>query len=347
MSHARYMLPGGHHATTRRCAEGRPLLKPCQLVNQIILYAIGYQQQRLPGIQLYAASYNVNHKHDGLQDDQEESRIPEFYQNLHAMIAKAVNAHYGRGGAVWEPGTYDNVELPPDDPGTCTEQLLYIWTQLVKDGIVDRPEDWPGVQFLPEDLGSEIVVDKPETAYFGCRPENHEPTDPNARKRWRKKQRKDKLGRSIGDVQRAPKPPRERSKLPEQVTIKIGVPPGFEGWPIEDVRAHFRELLDRRIEEILEARKHRRRRAVGVARIMKLDPNKSLGDTFPTFARNPRVAGRRNLASFLRRLGELVEWRRRYREAWQAWKRGRRDVRFPYGTYLMPRRHGALVATPP
>ena len=345
MSNPRYLQPGSQHATTRRCVDGKPLFIPHSLVVQIILYAIGYQQQRFPGIHLYAASYNTNHKHDGLRDDQTQSRLPEFYQHLHSMIAKALNAHWGRGGSFWEPGSYDNVELPPDDPDTFTEQLLYIWTQPVKDGLVDCLEDWPGVQFLPEDLGTEIVVDKPATAYFGCRPEEHEPTDPKARKRWRrKKQRRDKLGRTVGDVEPAPKKVRERSKLPDQVTIKISVPPGYEDWPPKEVRAHFRRLLDERIDAILEART---RKPIGIDRIMKLDPHKPLGDSFPTFARNPRVAGRRRLKDYVRRLAELVEWRKRHREAWNSWKQGNRDVRFPRGTYLMAIRHGALVAAPP
>ena len=52
--------------------------------------------------------------------------------------------------------------------------------------MVDRPEKWPGAKFLPQDLGSEITIAKPEGAFFGGRGrEHHPPTDAFALEDWK------------------------------------------------------------------------------------------------------------------------------------------------------------------
>ena len=66
------------------------------------------------------------------------------------------------------------------------------------------------------------------------------------------------------------------------------------------------------------------------------------GDTFPTFARNPRIAcsgvgPRRDV------LRGLQAWRREVREKREAWVDGNRSVVFPAGVYGLWQFHGALV----
>jgi hypothetical protein len=127
------------------------------------------------------------------------------------------------------------------------------------------------------------------------------------------------------------------------VTIKIDPPPGYGHMTLEEVRAHFRKLLDEAV-----ARIHAERRAqglpapLGAQRVLEQDPLESSGDTFPTFGRNPRIAC---LDPVRRRalLRQLQEWRVRHRIALGAWRQGQRDVRFPAGTYGMRRHHGACV----
>ena len=56
-------------------------------------------------------------------------------------------------------------------------------------------------------------------------------------------------------------------------------------------RAHFRRLLD---EGLAKAREERRlaglQAPIGLERILLEDPQRSIGDCFPAFARNPRIA---------------------------------------------------------
>jgi hypothetical protein len=364
----RRLVPEQTHVVSRRTRGRCAFLRPDRKgrVNAIVLYALGVAQRRTPGVKLHAFVTEVTHHHSGLTDSKGVSQLPVFFRELHSLTARALNAHYGRGENLWsQPGSYDNVEV--HGLRTLEEQLLYVWTQPVKDGLVARPEDWTGVLFLPEDLGRTFVVRKPEGAFFGGRrPEGHEPTYEPARReharaqraerekrrreeaardraRGRRTRRRRQLSAERGrrrNKERAPRPPRDRDTLPELVTVTISVPPGYEHLSLDEVRAHFRQLLDARIEAIhAQRRAEGRTRFMGIEAVLAQDPRASVGDTFPTFARNPRVACRDGRRVAI--LEGLVQWRLSYRAALERWQQGEREVVFPDGAYWLPHFHGA------
>jgi hypothetical protein len=127
------------------------------------------------------------------------------------------------------------------------------------------------------------------------------------------------------------------------VTIEITRPPGYDHMSLEELRAYFRRRLDARVEEIVaERRAQGLTHFLGPDAVRAQDPRESAGDTFPTFARNPRVACRdetRRIAL----LAALVSWRVTYRVARVAWRSGQRHVPFPHGAFALPRLHGAPV----
>ena len=67
----------------------------------------------------------------------------------------------------WDGGSYDNVEIHGYDASIA--QWVYVAGQAVAAGLVERPEDWPGVTWLPEDVGTTRKVHRPKNAYFGTR----------------------------------------------------------------------------------------------------------------------------------------------------------------------------------
>ena len=353
----RRLVADQSHAVTRRVKDRALLLRPDPQVNQIVLYAVGVALDR-HAVDLHALMVESNHVHSNVGDGGSPSALPAFYRDFHALTARALNAHYGRGENFWKTGSYDNVEVHSQQ--TLEEQLLYTWTNPVKDGLVERPEDWPGVKFLPEDLGRTITVERPEGAFFGGRrPDDWEPTFPPAREEWRREQKRARQAehrqRRLAGTRPGARPPkarapsaerekrRDRRSLPERVTVTIAVPPGYEHLSIEEVRAHFRKLLDARVALI-----HEQRRAAGFTRFMGAeavlaqDPRQRAGETFPSFARNPRIA----CLSREARIGLLTglrEWRMSYRLAFEAWTKGDRTVVFPPGSYALPRWHAARV----
>jgi hypothetical protein len=266
------------------------------------------------------------------------SALPDFFRDHHALTARAMNARLGRGGPFWTTGGPDNVELHGREL-TIEQQLLYAWTNPVKDGLCERPEDWPGLLFLPEDWGKTFTFRKPEDGFFGGRrPARLAPTDPDALADWQAalraeaedaerldrerdrarrareaaqdRKRVRRGGRGVTDKQRrqlakaraarkakkekAPRPARaSRSSLPEFVQVTPVPPPGYEHLTLDEVKAHFRRLLD---AELARIHAERRRRGlttfIGVERLVREDPREPAGDSFPTFARNPRIACR-------------------------------------------------------
>lgn len=371
MTVSRRLVPGQTHFVTRRARARCAFLLPTPEVKAIVLYALGRAQQLAPGVLLHALTLEVTHAHDALTDSKGNSLLPVFLRELHALTARALNAHYGRGENLWRSESYDNAEVHtlPD----LEEQLLYVWCQPVQDGLVERPKDWPGTLFLPEDFGRSFVVPKPSAAFFGGRkPQDWEPTYPPARRahraerrrraqrdREREKARDRRRGRGgkrrrqldrerkRRRKQRAPRPRRNRDTLPATVTVTISPPPGYEHMSLEEVRAHFRRLLDARVARIhAERREEGLTEFMGLDRAMAQDPMASVGDTFPSFSRNPRIACRdRGMRIAL--LEALQEWRASYRKALTLWRDLDRTARFPWGAYWFPTFHGAETTAPP
>jgi len=67
-----------------------------------------------------------------------------------------------------------------------------------------------------------------------------------------------------------------------------------------------------------------------------------LGDRTPSFA--TKGTGK---AVFFAAVGELRAFRAAYREAFEAWRQGVREVVFPFGTWLMRVVHGARCLPSP
>ena len=360
MTIARRLVPGRTHSATRRSARRCFFLRPSDQVNEIVRYALGVAVAR-HGVDLHAFFAESTHTHTNATDDPDASRLSDFFRDFHSMIARALNAHYGRGENLWSTGSYDNVEIR--DLPTLEEQLLYTWTQSVKDGLTETPEAWPGVRFMPEDFGRQFTVHRPEAAFFGGRrPDDWEPTYEPARLAHRRA-RNEARRCERAEAKRAPgpkrptrpgaRPPKERApqparrdrrKLPASVTFTITPPPGYDHMTIEEVRAHFRKLLDERVRQIQAERQAQGlTHVLGVAAVLAQDPRESAGDTWPTFGRNPRIACR-DESRRIALLADLLAWRLSYRVARLVWRGGEREVVFPLGSYGLPRLHGARVA---
>ena len=160
------------HATTRRVRGRRFFLKPTPFVRDLTRYCVALCAERYrAGIRVYAYTAQANHTHcnvvDLHQGGKGRSRLPEFKRDLHRNLACGLNAHYREAESVWGPGSYSNTEI--HTPTSIERQLIYLWTQPVKDGLCERPEEWPGFTLFPEDFGKIIVARKPRGAYFGTR----------------------------------------------------------------------------------------------------------------------------------------------------------------------------------
>ena len=157
------------HTTCRRTAGGCCFLTPVERTNAAVRYALLLAASRhAEAVELTAFCCLSTHYHLSCFDKLggAESQLPRFHGDLNVLLARSLNAQLGRGGYFWDQGSYDNVEVHGGEQAEI-DQLVYVWAQPVDAGLVEFPEQWPGVIFLPEDIGKPLTASRPSQAFFG------------------------------------------------------------------------------------------------------------------------------------------------------------------------------------
>jgi len=157
MSIPREVLPGRSYMITRRCTQRQFLLRPDPVVNNTILYCLAEAAQRLE-IDIILPSVLSNHHHLIVYD--RHGHIVEFVEHFHRFVAKSVNVLRGRWENLWSVEPVSRVHLV--DTEDLIDKLVYAATNPVKDGLVERVDDWPGINGLAALLdGREITIERP------------------------------------------------------------------------------------------------------------------------------------------------------------------------------------------
>src|SRR5262249_11690503 len=103
-----------------------------------------------------------NHHHVIARDN--AGNMPEFLCHLHAMLAKAINAHRGRWENFFATEQVNVVHLVEAEDRF--EKLIYLLTNPVSDHLVDRVGDWPCAStFSQNRSGSAKTIARPR-GYF-------------------------------------------------------------------------------------------------------------------------------------------------------------------------------------
>jgi putative transposase len=150
----RAVIPGRAYLITRRCAERRFFLRPDPAMTEAFVYCLAVAARRT-GVQVMFSAVMSNHHHTGVIDPQ--GRLPEFLEYLHKFTAKCGNALRGRWEAFWSSEQTSCVQLVGSED--VLDKMIYAITNPVKDGLVDRVHNWPGLDCL----GS-IQCDRPLVA---------------------------------------------------------------------------------------------------------------------------------------------------------------------------------------
>jgi len=299
MTAPRQVFAGEYYFVTRRCTQRQFLLVPSEHVNQVYLYCLGEAAERF-NISLCGWLPMSNHHHLLVRDN--DGRLPEFLAHLHKMIAKALNAHWGRRENFWssEQVCVVRCALPED----VLAKLLYTLANPVAAHLVERAEDWPGASSLRQNLTGEAVVVK-RPAFF-----------------------------------------RSDGPMPEQVTLRVERPKGFEDLSAQEWADLLRKEMKLQEDDARRERAEKQmpvvgRRAVLAAQCTDRATTEDASDDGlrPVLAcRNPEL--RRHL------LAALLAFRRAYRDARLAWEAGDTTVMFPPGTYRMLFHGAAREALP-
>ena len=93
-----------------------------------------------------------------------EGRIPDFARELHRLTAKVMNARQGQWENLWSAEPCHLLELGDEDD--VLNKIAYLAANPVEAGLVESPEDWPGLLRLPSADGVvQEAVARP-TTYF-------------------------------------------------------------------------------------------------------------------------------------------------------------------------------------
>jgi len=158
MTAPRQILAGSSYLVTRRCAQRQFLLKPSLAVNAIFKYVLAVAAARY-GVLVHAYCVLSNHFHLVVTDPR--AQLPLFEQFLDSLVARALNALYGRSENLWATSSYSAVKV--ETPEDLLDKTVYTLVNPVAAGLVPRGRDWPGLWSAPERMGGEAeVVERPD-----------------------------------------------------------------------------------------------------------------------------------------------------------------------------------------
>ena len=143
MTAPRPVFPGQFLVIQRRCTQRQFLLRPDDDTNNAFVYLLAEAAQRF-NIQIILPQMMSNHHHTVAYDP--DGRHVEFREHFHKLLAKSQNALRGRWENLWsteEPCIVEVIAL-----ADLLDQLVYVATNPVEDGLVDKVHHWPGPNFV-------------------------------------------------------------------------------------------------------------------------------------------------------------------------------------------------------
>lgn len=143
MTAPRPVFPGQFLIIQRRCTQRQFLLRPDDETNNAFTYLLAEASRRF-GIDIILPQMMSNHHHTAAYD--RHGNHVEFREHFHKLMAKSQNALRGRWENLWS--TEEPCIVEPVAAEDLLNQLVYIATNPVKDGLVEKVHHWPGPKFV-------------------------------------------------------------------------------------------------------------------------------------------------------------------------------------------------------
>jgi len=143
MTAPRPVFPGQFLIIQRRCTQRQFLLRPDDETNNAFTYLLAEASQRF-GIDIILPQMMSNHHHTAAYD--RHGHHVEFREHFHKLMAKSQNALRGRWENMWS--TEEPCIIEPIAAEDLLKQLVYIATNPVQDGLVEKVHHWPGPKFV-------------------------------------------------------------------------------------------------------------------------------------------------------------------------------------------------------
>ncbi|HTG32267.1 MAG TPA: hypothetical protein VLB76_05000 [Thermoanaerobaculia bacterium] len=138
----RFVPEGGSLVeVTCRTVQGRRLLRPSPRLNEIIVGVLG-RAQRLYSVRICAYVFVSSHYHL-LLDVDDARQLANFMRYLNSNLAREVGRLVRWSDGVWSR-RYQSI-LVSGEEGAQIARLKYVLSHGVKEELVKRPRDWPGL----------------------------------------------------------------------------------------------------------------------------------------------------------------------------------------------------------
>jgi len=280
---------------TRRCTQRQFLLRPDWATNNAFTYCLAVAAKRTGILVLFTAAES-NHHHTGIFDPL--GKYPDFIEHFHKLFAKCMNSLRGRWENFWSSEQTSVLRLV--DRSDVLDKMVYALTNPVKDNLVAKVADWPGVNAFDAIVsGGSLTATRPDHFF------------------------------------------REDGPMPASVTLTFNRPPEFK----DIAQDEFVSLLRGRVEDVERDAEAKRQASgthvLGRRGVLDQDWRDSPISQEPRRNLNPRVAAK-DKWSRIEALRRNRAFGNSYRAAFEAFRRGIKDVFFPAGTYWLGRFAAAI-----
>ncbi|MCY1075808.1 transposase [Archangium lansingense] len=282
----------GFYFVTSRCFQGRLLLRPSPQVNEVVGGVLARAVQQSDGnVRLHAFTFASNHFH--LLVWAKGAALASFMQYLRANLSRKVGKLVDWSGGFWERRYSAEPVL---DDAAMVGRLRYVLAHGVKEGLVERSAEWPGLTCLPQLQG-------PARRLFWWL---------NWTKRWGKRRSED-MEEAQG---------RFAQEWAEPVELELAPLPCWEGLSEEERQRKVRGL----VEQVEAEANARGTPVLGTQAVRAQHPH-----TRPEhLKRSPRPLGHASSGLALKELREQYRaFVSAFREAAARWSRGDFSARFP------------------
>jgi len=138
----RHVPPGGCLVeVTSRTLQGRYLLRPGEELSAVIVGCMA-RAQRLYPVRIHAFAFLSNHFHLLLHVADAQT-MARFMRHLLSNLSLEIGRLHDWPGTLWGR-RYRAIEVSEEEEAQI-DRLRYILSQGCKEGLIGRPEDWPGL----------------------------------------------------------------------------------------------------------------------------------------------------------------------------------------------------------
>ena len=281
---------------SNRCIQGRFLLRPSRPLN-ILIVGVLAMALRANGIRIHAISVASNHWHilASVPSTAAMARAMEFFG---CNVSKEAGRLHGWRGSLWV-GRYHHATVDGDE-ATQVSRLRYILAQGVKEGLVWRPQDWPGVNSVRA-----LLEGKPLMGRWISRADQ-----------WAARRRK---GADASDAAHS-----------EQVEIELEPLPCWSHLPEKEWRRRVAELVQAIEQEGRAGHVRKKTQPLGPRRVRKVHPHHAPEKV--SWSPQPHVIARdpQRRRELWQAFAAVVA---AFRDAADRLAKGESGVRFPEGTF--------------